>query len=200
MSMFGPDILLLIAEEPEKAKRLFWKMTRDIYARNCYLRQYAGLPETSDNTWWADDSIQLISTDTYRALLLDANKWYVNTITGGNPAAKVCCHLCGDATRHFKTIADNIRTTTFDTGFPVNFGALRRELGPEIAIMGGPHVATLQNGTAQQCYEETRRILTSGVCEGGRFILRDGNNLPPLCPKENLQAVYAACLEFGNYK
>jgi len=197
MSVFGTDILLFMAEEPEKAKRLFWKMTRDLHARNRYLRLQAGLPETVDEKWWADDSIQLISTDTYRSLLLDCHEWYVEAMTGGNPAAKICCHLCGDATRHFKLILDNIRTTLFDTGFPVNFGELRRELGPEVGIMGGPHVALLQNGTAQQCFDETRRILTSGVCEGGRFILSEGNNLPPCCPKENLQAAYAACLEYG---
>ena len=197
MSLFGADILLFMAEEPEKAKRLFQKISRDFHARNCFLRRYAGLPETTDGTGWTDDSIQLISTDTYRALLLDAHKWYVEATTGGNPEAQVLCHLCGDATRHFKTIADNIRTTSFDTGFPVDFGALRRELGPGITILGGPNVALLQSGTPQQCFEETRRILQSGICEGGRFTLREGNNLPPRCPLENLQAVYAACLECG---
>jgi len=200
MSMFGPDILLLIAEEPEKAKRLFAKMARDLSARNRYLRLQAGLPATTEEMWWADDSIQLISTDTYRDLLLDSHKTFVESMTGANPVTQVVCHLCGDATRHFKTILDTIRITHFDTGFPVNFGALRRELGPEVAISGGPPVALIQNGTAQQCYDEARRILASGVCEGGRFILQEANNLPPCCPFENLQAIYSACLEFGNYK
>jgi hypothetical protein len=44
-----------------------------------------------------------------------------------------------------------------------------------------------------------RRILESGIMEGGRFILQEGNNLPPCVPLENLEAVYATCQEFGRY-
>ena len=34
---------------------------------------------------------------------------------------------------------------------------------------------------------------------GGRFILREANNLPPCCPEANLAAMYQACLDFGRY-
>src|SRR5581483_2935932 len=37
---------------------------------------------------------------------------------------------------------------------------------------------------------ETRRILQSGVLEGGLFILREGNNLAPGTPLENIEAMY----------
>jgi hypothetical protein len=36
--------------------------------------------------------------------------------------------------------------------------------------------------------------------EGGKFILREANNLPPNCPEENLAAMYRCCLEHGNYQ
>lgn len=105
--------------------------------------------------------------------------------------------FCGDATRHFKTIRDAVGVGSFDTGFPVDHGWLRRELGPEVMINGGAHVGLLRSGTPEACYRGTERILKSGIRDGGKFILQEGNNLPPQCPVENLQAVYQACLDIG---
>ena len=61
-------------------------------------------------------------------------------------------------------------------------------------------MALLLGGTAEDVFERTRQILTSGVMAGGRFVLREGNNLPPGCPEENLAAMYRCCLEHGNYE
>jgi len=47
--------------------------------------------------------------------------------------------------------------------------------------------------------EETGRILQSGITEDGRFVLREGGNLAPATPEENVAAIYAACKEFGRY-
>ena len=88
---------------------------------------------------------------------------------------------------------------SFDTGFPVDHGALRDVLGDDVEIAGGPEVSLLLGGTPEQVYERTRAILTSGVTRGGRFILRDANNLPPRCPEENLSAMYRCCLEHGRF-
>ncbi|MFC1453144.1 uroporphyrinogen decarboxylase family protein, partial [Verrucomicrobiota bacterium] len=75
----------------------------------------------------------------------------------------------------------------------MDHGALRRALGPDVEISGGVEAALLRDGTPEQCFDRARGILESGVKEGGRFILQEANNLPPCCPIENLQAVYAAC-------
>ena len=106
-------------------------------------------------------------------------------------------HLCGDATRHFTTLRDELNIQSFDTGFPVDFGRLRAELGPGVTIMGGPHVDFLRTATPAAIREEARRILQSGVLTGGRFVLREGNNLAPLTPLENTEALYHAGREFG---
>jgi uroporphyrinogen-III decarboxylase len=45
--------------------------------------------------------------------------------------------------------------------------------------------------------KETRRILDSGVLEGGRFVLREGNNLAPHTPFENLEAMYQTARRVG---
>jgi len=36
--------------------------------------------------------------------------------------------------------------------------------------------------------------------EGGKFILREGNNLAPGTPEENVAAMCAACKKFGRYE
>ena len=66
-------------------------------------------------------------------------------------------------------------------------------------IYGGPHIGLVLSGAPQQVYDETCRILESGIKEGGRFLLREANNLPPCVPEENLVAMYLACLEKGWY-
>ncbi len=199
-AIFGTDFFLLLGMDPEKGERVIGKITRDALTRNRWLRRRAGLPERIAAGGFADDSIQLISSAMYRNLVL---KWHVfwcdeTDEAAGKPLAR-SCHLCGDATRHFKTIRDVVGVGSFDTGFPVDHGGLRRDLGPAVTICGGPHVALLQSGTPEACYHETERILKSGVREGGKFILQEGNNLPPRCPRENLQAVYQACLDHGRF-
>jgi len=144
----------------------------------------------------ADDSIQLLSTAMYRDLVMPLHRqWYALWSVQGPHSI----HLCGDATRHFATIRDELNVSSFDTGFPVDHGRLREELGDDVEISGGPEVHVLLNGSADQVYERTRAILTSGVMRGGRFILREANNLPPRVPQENLAAMYRAALEWGNY-
>ena len=136
-----------------------------------------------------------------RLLRVDAS-WDDNAARGtalGRRAQPRGIHLCGDATRHFVTLRDELNVQSFDTGFPVDFGKLRRELGPDVEIMGGPPVADLLHGTPESVYEKSKQILLSGIKEGGRFILREGNNLPPCTPVENLEAMYRACLDYGTY-
>jgi len=87
----------------------------------------------------------------------------------------------------------------FDTGFPVDLTQLRKDLGPDVLIYGGVEVALLLYGTPTQVYERTKEILLSGIKDGGRFVLRDANNLPPAAPAENLAAMYQACLDYGGY-
>jgi len=48
----------------------------------------------------------------------------------------------------------------------------------------------LKTGTPQEVAQETDRILNSGILEGGKFVLREGNNLAPYTPFANLDAMY----------
>jgi uroporphyrinogen-III decarboxylase len=88
----------------------------------------------------------------------------------------------------------------FDTGFPVDFGKLRQELGPGARILGGPNAEFLRTATPEQVREEAKKILSSGILEGGLFILREGNNLAPGTPLANTEALYHAGRDFGFHR
>ena len=109
-------------------------------------------------------------------------------------------HLCGDATRHFKTIRDELNIYNFDTGFPVDHRALCEELGEEVAIQGGPQAQLIHQGTPEEIEAESKRILEAVKPVSRRFIFRDGNDIPPYTPMENIQALYDACLKHGRYE
>ncbi len=148
-------------------------------------------------TWgFADDAVQLVSLETYREHVLPHHRRLVEAFGADGPNA---IHLCGDATHLFATIRDELRVQAFDTGYPVDFGALRAELGPDVQINGGPRVTLLRNGPPEAIEHEVVRILASGVREGGRFVLRDANNCAPHTPVENIAAMYEACRKHGGY-
>jgi uroporphyrinogen-III decarboxylase len=159
-------------------------------------RERLGLPLTSTALGYADDSIQLLSPNTYREYVLPYHKRYFDVFGAEGPNS---IHLCGDATRHFSMIRDELKVTSFDTGFPVDFAWLRQELGPEVTINGGPHVEIVRHGPVEVIEAESKRILESGVKDGGKFIFREGNNLAPHTPVEHVCAMYEACKKYGQY-
>jgi uroporphyrinogen-III decarboxylase len=144
----------------------------------------------------ADDAIQMLSPRHYAEFVLPQHQRLVAEFGCEGPNGM---HLCGAATQHFPLIRDALKVGSFDTGFPVDFAALRETLGPEVEILGGPHVELLRRGPVEAIVNETRRVLQSGVMRGGRFVLREGNNLAPGTPAANVAAMYAACKEFGRY-
>ena len=199
-NLFGSDVFLLLAADPERAERLLRHITEACLLRNQALAGLAGGWKKGDWGWAADDSVQLISTAMYVERVAPVHEFWYASISDTTPASRRrSIHLCGDATRHFKTLVDRLGVVSFDTGFPVDHGRLRAELGPDIEISGGPPVSLLRQGTPEQCHARARDILLSGIKDGGRFILQEANNLPPCVPLDNLAAVYEACLEHGQY-
>lgn len=194
----GPTQVCLDMYEDPKFFHAMMEMITDatIWRIRAY-RERLGQPVESTAWGFADDSVQLLSEATYREMVLPYHRRMIDEFGAVGPNS---IHLCGDATHLFPAIRDELNVQSFDTGFPVDHGRLRRALGPEVQINGGPGAELLRSGTPRQVYEETRRILHSGVMEGGRFVLREGNNLAPGTPEENVAAMYAACKRFGSYE
>lgn len=190
----GTDFLMDLVAEPDYADRLMNYIMDAALNRRKAFYDYWGDRLGSWNGM-ADDSIAMLSTDMVKERVIPVIKRFYDTMDASK--APKTMHLCGDSTRHFPALVEALGIRSIDTGFPVDHGALRTALGPNVEIMGGVEVARLCGGSADEVFDRTQEILLSGVKEGGRFILRDANNLPPCCPHDNLAAMYAACREFG---
>ena len=187
VALRGGEFLSDLYEDPEYARALLdLLVTGTINRIRGHLRCF-DLPDPAPEMFFADDALQLISVKMAREFLLPA---YRKLKAGVTTAEHVKVHLCGDASRHFRWLRDDLGVYDFEIGFPVDFAQLRRELGPDVTIHGGPTVMILRDGTPAAVQAETQRILDSGVCQGGRFVLREANNLAPRTPSANLAAMY----------
>jgi len=179
-------------------------LTRNIINRIKKLKEYRWEkhPDSKDKgiyrskIFFADDSISMISLEQYKKYVYPYHKLFFDEFSDGS---KNIMHLCGDATRHFKFIKDNLNIGTFDTGFPVDHGQLREDLGRDVIIQGGPTVMMLKDGSFEEIDTEVKRICESGVMEGGKFILIAANNLAPCTPCENISQMYRSAKKYGVY-
>jgi uroporphyrinogen-III decarboxylase len=187
VALRGHEFLTDLYEDADYACALLDFITDATIARICAHLEFFGLPNPDTAMFFADDSIQLISSKMLKEFILPI---YRKLKSGITTAENIKVHLCGDASRHFKILKDEIGCNDFETGFPIDFSKIRGQLGPEVTIHGGPNIMLLRDGTPDEVASETRRILNSGVLEGGKFVLREGNNLAPRTPFENLDAMY----------
>jgi len=190
------ELCLDLYEDPEYAHELLGYITEATIHRIKKLRKFLGQDPKPESWGFADDSIALLSADTYREFVRPCHKRLLAELAGAGPHS---IHLCGDATRHFPRLMQELNIKSFDTGFPVDFAWLRKTLGPEVTFRGGPPVAVFLHGTPPQVAEATRRILISGIMQGGKFILGEGNNMSPRTPLANMDACYLAAKEAGRY-
>ncbi len=196
VALRGQALLADFYEDPEYVRTLLDYLTEVTIARVRGHARFFGLPDPPDTMWFADDALQLISVKMAREFMLPV---YRKLKAGITTAEHIKIHLCGDATRHFRWLREELGVNDFETGFPVDHGRIRRELGPDVTIHGGPTVMTLRDGSPDGVRAETRRILDSGVCVGGRFVLREANNLAPRTPAANLAAMYETARAWRGY-
>lgn len=195
MNLRGPDFMEDMMLDPEYADKLMRFIVQAAINRRHAFETYWG-DRIGRGNGMADDSIAMLSTQMYEQQVLPIHRMFYESVKRDCTRGM---HLCGDATRHFPMIHQELGVTSFDTGFPVDFGNLRKQLGDDVEVLGGVEVGLLMNGDAEQVYQRAREILQSGIMLGGRFTMREGNNLPPNCPMENLAAMYQATLDDGRY-
>lgn len=184
-----------IYEDEEFVRQMLDFLTTATIARIKKLRQVFGMPMRSESIFFADDSIALLSCDTYKDLVLPYHKRYCSELLAEGGTVSV--HLCGDATRHFKTMQDALNVTVFDTGFPVKHGELCASLRKGTIVQGGPSVPFLELNDIPAIEAEVRRILDEVRPVSNTFLLREGNNVPPGMPLEKLLAMYSATVKYG---
>lgn len=184
-------------ECPDYFHQLMDYLTEATIQRLKAWRRYAGEPEVSPYFGFADDSIQLISTEMYQEFVLPYHKRLRTALsTGEEPGF---CHLCGNATRHYPLIQRELNIGTFDTGFPVEHAALIRQLRPETVVQGGVPAELVLRGTPEEIRAASRKVIESVRPVSKHFVFREGNDIPPGTPLENMWALYEAGREFGHF-
>ncbi len=187
VALRGHELMTDLYEDPQYVHELLRYLTEATIYRVRAYHEFFNLPFPGQDLFFTDDAIQLISTKMLREFLIPLYREYKAALI---TREHLKIHLCGDASRHFTTLKDELGVNEFEVGFPIDFGKIRQQLGPEITIHGGPNIMILKTGTPQEVAQETDRILNSGILEGGKFVLREGNNLAPYTPFANLDAMY----------
>ena len=195
-SLRDAELYLDFYTDPDYVHQLLDFITAGTIARVQAHRQFFGLPLVSETWGYADDAVQMLSPEMVQEFVLPYHKKLKRALTS---AEQISLHLCGDASRHFKLFRDEMGVNSFDTGFPIDFTSIRQELGPAVEIQGGVRAPHLAHGTPDEVHTEARRILESGILEGGRFILKEANDLVPCTPLENMNALYQAARTYGVY-
>lgn len=192
----GEDVLTDMLAAPDSFHRLMEFVTAATIRRVQTWRRYLKVEDRPARGYIADDCIQLISTDLLRTHVLPYHRRLLAALYGPGPHGM---HLCGNVQRHFPLLIKELNIGEFDTGFPIAFETLRDEIGPAIQINGGVHIDILLHGSPASVTAETRRILASGIMRGGRFVMKEANNLPPGVPAANLRALYETTRRYGRY-
>jgi hypothetical protein len=192
----GTELLEDMLIDEDYYHRLMDFITEAIIRRILAWRQWLGVDLCPSQGGFADDAIQFLSVGQYRQNVLPYHQRLMSALYGAGPHSM---HLCGSVQRHFPTLVQSLNINSFDTGYPICFDSLRDEVGEEVEILGGVPVNELLSGTAAQVFASAKAILQSGVIRGGRFVMKEANNLPPRVPIENISAVYAAVKQFGRY-
>ncbi len=190
----GTELLEDMLLDEDYYHRLMDFITGAIIRRIMAWRATLGVDPRPPRGGFADDAIQFLSTRLYQEKVLPYHKRLLAALYSAGPHS---IHLCGNVQRHFPMIIQELNVKSFDTGFPINFDNLRDEVGEDVEILGGVPVNELLAGSPEQVFTSTKAILQSGILRGGRFVMKEANNLPPCVPLTNIAAMYAAVKTFG---
>jgi uroporphyrinogen-III decarboxylase len=192
----GTEICMELYTDPDYIHELLRYITEATIHRIKSVRKALGQEIKPKSFQFADDSIEMLSVDMYKEFVLPYHKMLVSELGGEGPHS---IHLCGNVQRLMPTIVKELNVDTWDAGFPVDYENVRKELGPDVCIHTGPTVALLLDGSPEEVDAECKRILQSGITEGGKFILIEANNLSPCTPVENVAAMYEAACKYGKF-
>lgn len=136
-------------------------------------------------------SNNVISPQNYEEFALPYEKRLIEAIHRNG--VRAITHICGDIHRTIEKISTN-GTDIIDVDTANDMPALREHTTK--VLRGNISPALFANGTSEEVYEETARVVRS-MKEGGQFILGSGCEITAVTPPENLHAFVRAGREFG---
>ena len=141
---------------------------------------------------FADDSLQLISSDTYERLVMPCHERLYSAMAKGNRGM----HLCGLASQHYKTLRYKLNVTHIDgPGTFVDHGYYLRELGPDFSFSAQTDHSILEKGSEEDIRQMMKALFKEDAKIPGRFQVM--GFLSRNTPLRNIRVCYEAGKEHG---
>ena len=140
-------------------------------------------------------NMNVISPEQWREFVLPRLAQFCAGAHKLSPEVKVYCHICGN----ILPVARDLASSGLDCVAPLDpaqgmtVADVRRQVGDQIALMGGVSTNTLLRGAPEMVLRESRECIRQS---GGRFILGSGCVAPRDTPFENLNAMRQAAVEW----
>lgn len=182
-------LLLGMIEESEKVHCLLQRCLN--YTMN-YVKCLVAAGADAVSFGHAMASSNVISPAYYEEFALPYEKKLVETIH--NEGAAAITHICGNIEKIIPKINDN-GTDIIDVDASNDIVAIAQK--SKKVLRGNISPVLLANGTAQEVYNETARVVKL-MKESGKFILGTGCEMTAVTPTENIEAFVRAGRDFGN--
>jgi hypothetical protein len=192
----GVEALCLdLVEDPDFAAEFLGLITEKLIAKIGAWHELAGTGTTlpGPGGWgMPDDSIQLLSADTYRRAILPHHERIYSAMTTGPRSM----HLCGHATQHYRTLYDSLGIVSLDGPGPfADHGALLADM-PSLSLSAQVDHTVLLLGPPSAIDDMLRAELTTEAKQPGRYSLL--GYAGPATPLSHLQAMYEAGKRYGS--
>lgn len=165
------QLCLDLKEDPDFVREYLDLVADRILGRLRAWYQLAGIERdfpSPDGWGMADDSLQLISAQSYREFVLPVHERMYAAMTTGPRHI----HLCGHVRQHFRVLHEELGIMSFDGPGPhLDLGEIRAEIGEDVHICGRLHTTVLQQGPREAIDAMIRGFLTPAAKRGGRLDL-----------------------------
>jgi len=179
-------------ENPDFAKRLLDLITDKIIDWVDYQKQVCGDPK--EGVFIGDDGAANLSPALYEEFLLPCHK-KIQAHFGGYTT------FHGDAKAHhiFPYLINDLKINDF-SGFSYldDKKLIAETFGGKTVLCGNINPMNLEAGSKESVIQECKEAIDNYASFSG-FFLKDGDNIPPDTPVENINAMYETAVEYGRY-
>lgn len=185
------EIFVAVKERPDFVRELLRIVTDKLIAYLDFCWAEEKLPRPMDFAW-TDDLAVSLSAETYRDIVLPAEKRLRFHFDG-----RASLHMCGRSDHLLEIFRDDLAIHEFQGfGYEVDLGRIGAVMGGRVVLLGNVNPMLIRTGTPGQVRAAARRVLETLGPRGG-LIVQDGNNIPPGSPLANINAMMEAAEEWG---
>jgi hypothetical protein len=185
------EIFLAVKERPDFVRELLRIVTDKLIAYLDFCWTEEKLPVPKDFAW-TDDLAVSLSAETYREVVLPAEKRLRFHFDG-----RLSLHMCGRSDHLLEIFRDDLAIHELQGfGYEVDLDRIAGVMGGKVVLIGNVNPMLIHAGTPDAVRAATRRVIEKLAPRGG-LIVQDGNNIPPGSPLANINAMMEAAEMWG---